>query len=68
LPFLRGSGLDAPEAIDPLSKLKRAKRFAAHTTFTKLCIDAGRLFLCIVKTRLASSLLSAVEIFEPIDQ
>jgi hypothetical protein len=57
--------LDALEAMDPLTGLKRAKRIAAHTSFFKSCICVERTFVCVVKT---SPLSSTIKIFEPIDQ
>jgi len=57
--------LNALEAMDPLTGLKRAKRIAAHTSFFKSGVCAGRTLVCVVKT---SPLSSTIKIFVPNDQ
>lgn len=56
--------LDALDADDPMSGLKRAKRIASHISFFKAGVSLGKTLVCVVKT---SPLSSTIKTLEPID-
>ncbi|KAI0791960.1 CNH-domain-containing protein [Abortiporus biennis] len=57
--------LDALDAMDPMSGLKRAKRIASHISFFKAGVCLSKTLVCVVK---ASPLSSTIKTLEPIDQ
>ncbi|KAL4061872.1 CNH-domain-containing protein [Scleroderma citrinum] len=57
--------LDALDAKDPTSGLRRAKRISSHTSFFKAGMCLGKVLVCVVKS---SPLSSTIKALEPIDQ